>query len=200
MTVTERILAQSAELFIRNGIKAITMDDISNEAGVSKRTIYENFRDKDHLLSSCLSYMDDIHNKESEEIFRNSENTIDMVFKIMKQGVRMINNINPVFFTDLKKYHFQIWNESYKSKYEERLNQTYTTLKSGINEDLFRKNINVEIVAKLLHEQLKIMADEQIFPSDTYSKTSVFENIMINFLRGIATMKGLEIIDNYQNR
>jgi TetR/AcrR family transcriptional regulator, cholesterol catabolism regulator len=200
MSVKERIVAQSSELFTRSGIKAITMDDISREAGVSKRTIYENFKDKDELLRASLVYLDDIYNGEKEELIRDSVNTIDMLFKILKHGIKLLSTINPLFLTDLKRFHYKIWKETYRINYEKQFSQTFTMLKKGINEGLFRNDIDIEIVAKLLHEQLRIMSDEQIFPSSRYSIKVVFENILINFMRGIATRKGLELIDNQMGR
>ena len=197
MIIKERILAQAAELFIQSGIRAITMDDISRETGVSKRTIYENFKDKDELLRSSLMYLDAIHEKETEELISKSKNTIDLVFSFLKHGIKAINRINPLFFVDLKKYHYKIWKETYRINYEKHLTQTYMILKKGINEGLFRKDIDIEIVAKLLHEQIRIMSDEQVFPSDRYSKSLVFEHILINFLRGIVTPKGLNLIEQY---
>ncbi len=122
-----------------------------------------------------------------------------MVFKDLKHGIQVINTVNPIFFTDLKRYHYNIWMQTYKLNYEWHMAQTYTTLKKGINEGVFRKNIDIEIVAKLLHEQLRILSDDQIFPSSRFSIRVVFENIMINFMRGIATNKGLEMIENYQD-
>jgi TetR/AcrR family transcriptional regulator, cholesterol catabolism regulator len=197
MDIKERILGRAAELFAGSGIKAITMDDLSREAGVSKRTIYENFKDKDQLLRSCLVYMDEFYDREKNILVGASKNTIDMLFKILRHGINVINTINPLFFADLKRYHFSIWRETYKLNNERHLSQTYTVLKQGIGEGLFRDNIDIEIVAKLLHEQLRIMTDEKIFPSASYSIKVVFENIMINFMRGIATRKGMELIENY---
>ena len=197
MNIRERILPQAVDLFIRSGIRAITMDDSSAQAGVSKRTIYENFKDKDELLCACLVLMEEHHDRETENIISESKHTIDLVFKVLKLGINAINSINPLFLTDLKKYHFRIWKETYMINNQKHLSKTYTMLKKGINEGLFRKEIEIEIVAKLLHEQFRIMSDEQIFPSLRYSRAIVFENIMINFLRGIATRKGLEIIEEY---
>lgn len=195
MTVTERIVAQATEMFIHTGIRAITVDDISKEAGVSKRTIYENFKDKNELLRACLMHVDRLHEKESGEIISGSKNTIDLVFKSLKHGVKAISSINPVFFTDLKKYHFRIWKETYEINHQKYLAQTSVILKKGINEGLIRKEIDIDIVVRLLNEHLKIMSDEQVFPSDRFSKTAVFEHIVINFVRGIATAKGLEMIE-----
>ena len=198
MSITQRILTQSAEMFIRSGIKAITMDDISRETGVSKRTIYENFKDKDDLLLACLNYMDEAHKIKTEEILKESNNTIDMVFGLLKDGITILKTVNPLFFTDLKKYHYGVWKKTYSINYKKHLSQTFTLLKKGVSEGLLRNNIDIEVVAILLHEQLRILSDENIFPSDKFSKLVVFENIIINFIRGIATKKGLEIIDKYQ--
>ena len=197
MITTERILAQATELFMHSGIRAITMDDISQETGVSKRTIYENFRDKDDLLQSCLVYMDNMHNQETDKIFSESHNTIDLVFRFLKHGIKAIKNVNPLFFSDLKKYHYRIWKETYTSNYDKHLSQTYLIIKKGINEGLYRKSIDIEVVAILLNEQLRILSDENTFPTDRFSKTVVFENIMISFVRGIATRKGLDLIEKY---
>lgn len=199
MSLARRIISQSSDLFIRFGIKAITMDEISREIGVSKRTIYENFKDKDELLRSCLIYLDEYYDREKDKLIIDSNNTIDMVFRVLKHGVNTINSINPLFFTDLKKYHYKIWNDTYRMNSERHLAQTITSLKKGINEGLYRREIDIEIVAKLLHEQLRILSEEQIFPSARYSKTSVFENIIINFIRGIATRRGLDLIEEYQD-
>jgi hypothetical protein len=68
-------------------------------------------------------------------------------------------------------------------------------LRKGLNEGLYRKGINIEIIAKLFHEQMNLVSDETIFPSDKFDHGEVFQNIMINFTRGIATKRGIEIID-----
>ncbi|MFP4367168.1 MAG: TetR/AcrR family transcriptional regulator [Bacteroidales bacterium] len=197
MSVNEKIVTRAVELFIDSGIRTITMDDIARDAGVSKRTIYENFRDKDDLLKFCLEYMDDVHSRENERIFSEAENTVDLVFRFVKQGIKALNTVNPLFFSDLKKYHYRIWKETYTSNYEKHLSKTFLIIEKGIDEGLFRKNIDVEVVAILINTQLQILSDEKIFPSDRFSKTVVFENIMINFVRGIATRKGLDLIENY---
>jgi AcrR family transcriptional regulator len=131
MNITERIVSHAIELFIRSGIRAITMDDISAAAGVSKRTIYENFRDKDELLRACLLFMDNIHARETERIFSESTNTIDLVLRFLKHGIEAINSINPLFMTDMKKYHYRIWKETYIINSEKYLSQTFTILKEG---------------------------------------------------------------------
>ena len=196
MTVKEKIIEKAIALFLRSGIRAITMDDISREAGVSKRTIYENFKDKDDLLRNCMIAMDIEYTKEHEAVVQQSENIIQLVFGLMKLGIKAINQINPLFFDDLRRYHIRVWKEVYKISAEKQRTQTLTILRKGINQGVFRKEIDLEIVTILLMEQLRMMPDKTIFPHDKFSQSVTFENVIINFFRGIATKKGLELIDN----
>jgi len=195
MTVKEKIIEQATALFLRSGIRAVTMDDISREAGVSKRTIYENFQDKDDLLRKCLDFLDEGFRIQHEQIVQESENTIQMVFGFLKLGIKAVNEINPLFLEDLKRYHLKVWKDVYKINVEKQRVQVLTILKKGINQDLFRKGVDVEIVTILLIEQLRLMNERSVFPREKYSQRVVFENVIINFFRGIATMKGLGLID-----
>lgn len=197
MTAKERITQQAAELFLQSGIKAVTMDEISRAAGVSKRTLYELFKDKDALLRECLSHMDKRYEEEVELIVAESDNTIGEIFGRMKLGIYAILTVNPLFFSDMKRYHFKIFNEVLSVNQEKQIEQTHGILKKGINQGLFRKNIHVDIVSILLNEQLKIISDEGVFPQKRFSRVEVFENVVINFFRGIATQKGVALIDEY---
>lgn len=196
MTVKEKIIEQATEMFLRSGIKAITMDDIARESGVSKRTIYENFRDKNDLLRNCLLVIDTKYTIEHEAIVEQSDNIIHMIFGLMKLGVKAIDQINPLFYDDLKKYHTAIWKDVYKTGAEKQRAQTLSILRKGINQKIFRKEIDLEIVTILLMEQLRIMPDKSIFPYGKFSQRVIFENVIINFFRGIATRKGLDLIDS----
>ncbi|TVR73425.1 MAG: TetR/AcrR family transcriptional regulator [Marinilabiliales bacterium] len=197
MHVKERIVEKAAEMFIKSGIKAITMDDISSDAGVSKRTIYEIFKDKDDLLRSCLSHLDAVFSKDKLQARSEAKNTIDLVFRFIKLGVAAIKTINPLFTSDLKKYHYRIWKETYRKYGDEHQAHIRGILEKGIEEGLFRGSIDVEIVGKLLNEQLRIISDEDVFPSIRFSREAVYENVVINFFRGIATKKGLDMIEKY---
>lgn len=197
MTVKERVTEQATDMFIKSGIKAITMDDISKEAGVSKRTIYEIFKDKDELLRECLDYIEKKYNEEYDLIKLESDNTITEVFGLMKLGIFAIKTFNPLFFSDMKRYHYRIYKEVLQVNQEKQIAQTHTILKKGINQGVFRKNIDLEVVSILLNHQLQIISDDNVFPENKFSRVVVFENVVINFFRGIATQKGIDLIDLY---
>lgn len=113
----------------------------------------------------------------------------------MLDGVQALDKINPVFFSDLKKYYPTVWDQKHREHKEKGLNHIYTQLRKGVNEGFFRKEINLELVAKLFHEQLNLIGDDQIFPKEDYNYSDLFKNLVINFLRGISTQKGIDLID-----
>lgn len=197
MEIRERIIEEAKKEFIQNGVRSVTMDDIAQNLSISKRTIYENFRDKNELLKSCLESMWFEQSRRNEEVIKNTANVIEAIFQLMQIGINAIRTYNPLFGLDLKKYHASIWAEANLRSEETGFNQIYRLLRKGINENLFRKNINVEIVTKILQEQLKALSDDNAFPKDKYKMDVVFENMIINFIRGIATAKGHEIIDSF---
>lgn len=196
MELRERITEEATERFFKYGIRNITMDEIAVSLGISKRTLYEIFKDKTELVKVCLENLSQTHDKKNQEVIAASENVIESMFTFMKEGVKWINAINPVFFMDMQKYYPQISKTLQKENEEKAYNLTYKMLRKGINEGLFRKDIDVAIVSKLFHEQMNLLADENIFPRDQYNHSDVFQNLVINFVRGISTKKGIELIDN----
>ncbi|MDO9256899.1 MAG: TetR/AcrR family transcriptional regulator [Bacteroidales bacterium] len=199
MDVRKRILTEATNLFFQYGIRNITMDDIAEKLGISKRTIYETFKDKNELLINCFEEYSKERYKVNEEIIKNSQNVLAAICSFIQSGAVAINLLNPAFFSDLKKYHNEIWVMASKQQNEKNYNLAYRLLRKGINEGIFRKDINLDIVVKIILEQMKLLVDNEVFSTDKYSRSEVFKNMVINFIRGIATNKGIELIDSFES-
>lgn len=197
MDVRERIIEEATGQFFKYGIRNITMDEIAASLGISKRTVYETFKDKNELIETCLKVLTQKQDEKNQKIIADSANVIEAMFVFIQEGIKSMNSINPVFFFDMKKYYPAIWKSLHKENKEKGYRLTHTMLRKGVNEGLYRKDINITIVAKLFHEQISLMADENIFPRDQFDHAEVFRNLMINFARGISTTKGIEIIDKF---
>jgi len=197
MEIKNRIITEARQLFVKYGIRSITMDMIAEHLGISKRTIYENFKDKNELLKSCINAAIADQRKMNEEIIRSSSNIIDAIFVFIKNSINTLKRINPAFFYDIQKYYPAIWRKTIHKNDERNFNRIVSLLNKGISEGLFREDINVEIIARLILEQFKLLSNQEIFPEDKYSMIDIFENIVINFIRGIVTDNGLELIDTY---
>ncbi len=194
--VKERVIKTAANLFVRHGIKAITMDYIAGQMGMSKRTLYENFKDKDSLLLSCIQYLDEEGKKEVDEIKKKSTNSIEIFLLVYQSELQKLRLANQNFFSDLKKYHPSV-SAYYEADKEKSKENFILLLERGIYEGYIREDLNMEIITFLLGAQLEMLIKSDSIDLNKYSFMEVFETIFMNFVRGIATSKGVAFIDEF---
>lgn len=194
--VKERVIKTAANLFVRHGIKAITMDYIAGQMGMSKRTLYENFKDKDSLLLSCIQYLDEEGKKEVDEIKKKSTNSIEFFLLMYQSELQKLRLANQNFFSDLKKYHPSV-SAYYEADKEKSKENFILLLERGIYEGYIREDLNMEIITFLLGAQLEMLIKSDSIDLNKYSFMEVFETIFMNFVRGIATSKGVAFIDEF---
>ncbi|OFY64717.1 MAG: hypothetical protein A2V64_11315 [Bacteroidetes bacterium RBG_13_43_22] len=176
------------------------MDMLANQMGMSKRTIYEIFRDKDELLNGVLDWMTEKQRGLMKDIMKGSENVIEAIFKILDIMTEHFRNMSPAFKLDMKKYHNDIVmkiNDAGEVPYY--VNNTDILLR-GIREGIFRKDIDIAITNKCLVEVVRMSNDKDLFPPDNFSDQDVVRDFFINYLRGISTQKGLDLINFYEKR
>lgn len=195
MEIKERIITQAGMLFARYGIKSITMDTLADDMGISKRTIYENFRDKDTLLLEVITFFKARQLEQANEILSQSENVIVAMFSLLEEMINTMKQLNPLFFHDVKKYHSGIFAKMQEKGDLRDHSVTRKILSDGIAQGIFRKEHNLEIVNLTLHELFNLFRPDSILTTEGYHRGELFNNIIIPYLRGLATSKGIRLID-----
>jgi AcrR family transcriptional regulator len=198
MELKERIIEEASHLFFQKGIKSVTMSDIACHLGISKRTLYENFRDKEDLLSICLAVQMEQTAAEMKNLIKTSENTIDAMMRIYAKQLNNVCEFNKSALYDLKKYHPRLY-ENIDSKQHENVSIFLPLFKRGIEQGLVRDDLNCEVLLWLLKAQFKMLM-ENFMPTDKFPIEQFFEAIILNFTRGIATKKGNDMIDERLDR
>lgn len=198
METTERILLAAQELFHKFGIKRVTMDDIAKHLGMSKKTIYQHFKDKDDLVMSKTSYDLEIRKKDIDQIYNSSENAIDEMIKAMSYISDLFRQMNPMVFYDLQKYHPSAWQRFRAFKEENIINLVERNLKRGITEGFYRADLNVKIISRLRAESIEMAMRQEIYPSTEFNPTEVQVQLLDHYLHGITTIKGHKLINNYK--
>ena len=196
----ERILTKSYELFSRYGLKSMTMDEIARETGVSKKTVYQFFTDKDELVLEVSKhhFMNDI--SEIEEMALKAANPIDELVMITKHMKKNLTNINPCLFFDLKKSYptaFDCWKEHKSTFIMEHIKKN---INKGIEQGLYRADINVEVLAIMRLEQIEMCFSQDVFPPNKFSIVDVQITLISHFIRGIVTEKGYKMLEEYENK
>jgi TetR/AcrR family transcriptional regulator, cholesterol catabolism regulator len=189
-----RILQKADTMFLRYGLRSVTMDDIAKELGISKKTIYLYFADKDALIDKVTEYMLQEEKNKAEEIYKISKNPIEEIFlstKIMKE---MLQNINVVLFYDMQKYYPSSWQKycDFKVYFLEIVKRN---LQEGITQKLYRAEINIDILAKTRIETVDMGFNMELFPAVKFNLYDFQLENIDHYIRGIVTPHGLEVYE-----
>jgi len=200
MDYRQKIIEEGAMMFRTYGIRAVTMDMLASQLGISKRTIYEVFSDKEELLKGVLKWMLERQRELMTKVFTESENTIEAIFKMLDLMMDHFQKMSPAFQMDMKRLHMDM-----KKNPAELVDLPYFSNNSdilirGIREGVFRDDIDVEITNKCLLEVARVTNDRNVFPPDYFENKDVIRSFYINYLRGISTQKGLDLINFYEKK
>jgi AcrR family transcriptional regulator len=196
--VKERILVESGLLFGKYGIRSMTMDALAEEMGISKRTIYERFKDKDTLLKEVILYYKNRTNDEAYRLIDQSENAIEALFRIIKMTVGQMARMNPSFFHDIRKYHQKVFHDLSNPGEIRDFSITRKLLETGIEQEVFRKDLNLEIVNQTIHTLFEAFGHDSKMVEAGFNRKDLFDHMIIPFFRGISTKKGQKLLDDYK--
>lgn len=194
----ERILAKSSELFMQYGIRSVSMDDIASALGMSKKTIYHYFADKDELVNEVIQIIlaDNEQNCTHDCIV--AENAVDEMMKAMEMVEEMFRTMNPSVLFDLKKYHPKAFSIFEKHKNDYIFNIIRNNLERGIREELYRPDLHVDIIAHMRIDSMMLPFDPSLFHKLGNSLITVSKQILEHYLFGIVSLKGYNLVLQYQ--
>lgn len=191
-----KIIGKAAALFVESGIKGITMDELAEHLGMSKRTIYEHFADKKELVKECVIFIDNKKDELAKDAEKHSKNVIETLLTLHLDNLKMMGSVNRKFADDIKKFYPELHNY-FQEKRESSVYSTISFLQKGVEEGVVRDDQNVEIYANLLHEEMYLLFDNRSIHLSEFSVKEVYSVMFLCFLRGIATSKGLAVIDDF---
>ena len=198
MDVRERIKQKADELFRRYGIKSVTMDEIASQLGVSKKTIYHSFSDKTELVDDVIVDMLKFNKECCQNSKSNSQNAIHEVYQAMEMLQVMFDNMNPSILFDIERNYPATYKKFKEYKYKYLFELVKENIERGLREELYRQEINIEVVAKVRLETMMLPFNEQLFPKTKFSMVTLHQQLIEYFLFGIASPKGYKLILKYQ--
>lgn len=200
METKERIAFKAEELFMQYGIRSVSMDDIANNLGMSKKTLYQYFADKDELVEAVVNGHINIVQGDCIDCRKGAKDAIHEIFLTMEHIMEEFNNMNPMLLYDLEKFHFKAYQRfrEYKDKF--LLQIIRANIEWGIRDELYRSDINVDVMSKFRIESIMIPFNVAVFPPGKYNLATTSEIIIENFAYGLATLKGHKLIQKYNEQ
>jgi AcrR family transcriptional regulator len=199
MSQTDRILQGAEEIFLTSGIKSVTMDDVAKHLGMSKKTIYNFFKDKNELVVALVNKKMKEDEEQMAEIVSKSNNVIEEMINMMKCSGEIFARINPIVIHDLQKFHPDAWKSFQHFKSEFLVDLLEQLLEKGIRQGFIRNDIDVKILARMRVSQVEMGFNTAIFPHSEFDVWKVQYQMLEHFNYGVCTLKGYKLLNQYKN-
>lgn len=193
----EKIISTSEELFLSLGFKSVTMDDIANTIGISKKTIYAHFSNKTELVEVVTFSVLDHISEGIDRINAASVNPIEELYEIKMFVMNYLKNERVSPQHQLKKYYPEIFERLKIKQFEKMHSSVENSLKMGMNTGLFRADIDIDFISRMYFNGMTGIRDISIFPENRFDKNYLFESYLEYHLRAIVTKTGLNLLNNY---
>lgn len=197
MEVKERILDTALKMFRTYGMKSVTMFDIARDCGISKKTVYEHFTDKQGLVKESMQFMLDEQLETYRVCQESAQNAIEELINGLKSIEWLAKTVNPVMLYEVEKYHPETWKAVQDFKQDGVLRNIKENLKRGIAEGLYRNDLKIDIVSRMRQLQLESAFDPAQYPADQYNLHEVMYQVSAHYILGIATLKGHKLVNQY---
>lgn len=200
MEAKERILIKAEELFMQYGIRSVSMDDIANNLGMSKKTLYQYYADKDELVDAVVEG----HIKEIQTdclgCREDAKDAVHEIFITMERIMQEFNNMNPMLLYDLEKFHFRSYQRFKEHKDKFLAEVIRKNIEWGIKDEFYRPELSVDVMCKFRLESMMIPFNVAVFPPGKYNLATISEYIIEHFVYGLATIKGHKLIQKYNDQ
>lgn len=194
---SNHLLLSAFHLFRKLGFKHVTMDDVARNAGVSKKTLYEHFEDKDNLVLACIRHMLDENQCHTDAVFREAKNAIEQITRILIIMQKMLGGLNPVCYVDLQRHYPDAYQYLQQHKETYLLRCISDNLSQGIAEGLYRDDIDIDIMTRFRMESAMLVFSSQLFPEGNHDLVRANRQIFAHYIYGITTLKGHKLFQTY---
>ena len=199
MEIKDRILNHAQTLFMRNGIKSVSMDDIAADMAMSKKTLYKWFENKDQIVVAVMTQRLHLVQCDCTVVAGGAADAVEEMLLLSKWADEQFSGIHPGIFNDMKKYHPAAWDLFKSHKNTFILDQITRNLRRGMAEGLFRPDLDVEVLARLSLAQIELAFDSELYPAAQFSPTRVNRVFDEHFLLGVASLKGHKLFNHYRH-
>jgi AcrR family transcriptional regulator len=196
----DKILKGAESLFMKYGVRSISMDDIARHLSVSKKTLYQHFADKEDIVTQvCQSHMEASWRK-LENVRKSAANAIEELALLSVQLKKDMEEMNPSLLFDLQKYHPKAWAVWEKYKGVCVNDSMKRNLEQGIQEGYYRPDIDTDILGTARMCLVQIAFDDKVFPQNKFKLAEVQLQLFEQFVYGIVTEKGRKLYQKYREQ
>ncbi len=196
-TTRKSLLSSAEDLFLKYGIKSVSMEDIARILGISKKTIYNSISNKKGLVHAVVQSFVEKEHTQVNEIIQDSDNALAEMVSIAEHVLATLKKMKPSLTYDLKKYHANAWKIIDDVHFKFIQSTVANNLKRGIKEGYYREDINPDILSKVYLTLSRLITEDDSFVNDGHAISEVFTSVIHYHLNGIVNTKGRKELKKY---
>ncbi len=200
MEAKDRILQKAHELFYRYGVRSVSMDDIAAPLGMSKKTLYQYYEDKEALVGAVFITVMEQNRTHCVQDVNVAKNAIHEVFLAFERVQEMFATMNPSILFELEKYHPAVFAQFKKFKDQFLYNIIKANIERGIEEGLYRPELDSDLITRFRLHTLMLAFNPEVYPADPSRMVYIEQQLLEHFLHGLATAKGQKLVQKYKNQ
>jgi TetR/AcrR family transcriptional regulator, cholesterol catabolism regulator len=200
MEAKDRILQKAHELFYKFGVRSVSMDDIAVPLGMSKKTLYQYYTDKEALVGEVFITVMEQNRTHCLCDVNVADNAIHEVFLAFDRVQEMFATMNPAILFELQKYHPRVFSRFTQFKNEFLYNIIRANLERGMAEGLYRPDIDTDVLTRFRLHCLMLAFNADVFLADTTRMVHIEQQLLEHFLYGLATPRGVKLIQKYKQQ
>ena len=193
----QALLNKSRELFMKHGVKSLTMDEIARQMGMSKKTIYQFVDNKSDLIKLTMQDFLEEERKLMDSILKNSINSIDEMIKMIEYWLQVVREFDAKTLNEVQKYYPETWKMYNEYRFNFMLGLIKTNLENGVKEEYYRDDLNSDVISKIYILAVEILLNQELFPTKQYSYINIYREFLSYHLRGIVSAKGLNYLEEH---
>ncbi|QKZ11687.1 TetR/AcrR family transcriptional regulator [Spirosoma sp. KUDC1026] len=195
----EKIWAEAERLFWQHGVRSVTMEDIARQLGISKKTIYQHFDDKEDILCQIMQSKVDADVAELNCIADVTLNPIEEMMGMLQMICKKQEHVNPCLFTDVQRYYSRAYQLIRQHVDNHIMKQVVNNILRGKRDGIYRDDINPRVMARIRVEQIELALSTDFTSFDEGSRLDIQRDLTHHFVRGMLTEKGFAIYNEYKN-
>ena len=198
MEVRDKIIEKATELMMQYGIRTVTMDDISRDLGISKKTIYQYFRDKKEMVNTIAEIHLDMEKQRFEQTEKDSVDSVHELILISQCLRESMKDMKMNVLNDLQKFYPEAWGMYETFKRDTMMCSITRVILKGQNEGYFRPELDAHLMAIIRMEQVQaFILNPHLYPKEKYTLADVQVQLFDHFVHGLFTIEGHQLFNQY---
>ena len=197
MTLRETVLQEALIIFHRDGLGEITEASAPRKLNIAPATFQELFTGMEDMVNQAVKYDLKVQVDEHNVMLANSPDAVESIMRLLQHGISQVKRVNPLYYLQLQQQYPGAWQIGLDHLASYSYPQIHSIINQGVLEGNFRRDINLELVTKIIMEQLNMLLNPALFPPDRYSLAEVFRSIYLYYLRGLCTDAGAKLAEDF---